>query len=106
MNFARKARRVARRQHRRGLITTKEYTKIKEACRDPEIVAKWQAEVEKQLVPPWQAKTGRINWSAIWDWFVRNWPKIQSILFNLLPLLLLESNPQEKSRKGEQDEIS
>ena len=101
MNFARKARRVARRQYRHGLITTKEYAKVKKAVRDPEIVAKWQAEVEKQMAPPWKVSTGKIDWSAIWDWFVRNWPKIQSILLKLLPLLILEPNPQEKSLEGE-----
>lgn len=96
MNFARKAKRVARRQCRRGLITREEYDKVKEAVLDPEIVEKWQAEVEKQLVPPWKAKTGKIDWAAVWDWFVRNWPKIQAILFKLLPLLILEPNPSER----------
>lgn len=104
MNFARKAKRVARRQHRHGLITRKEYDKVKEAVRDPEIVARWQAEVEKQMVPPWVAKTGKIDWSAVWDWFVRNWPAIQAILMRLLPLLILEPNPSERKPEGESDE--
>jgi hypothetical protein len=99
MNFARKAKRVARRQHRRGLITREEYDKVKKAVLDPEIVKKWQAEVEKQLGAPWKARTGKIDWSAIWDWFVRNWPTIQAILFKLLPLIIL--SPSMATRKPE-----
>jgi len=101
MNFARKAQRVARRQKRRGLITREEYTKVKEACKDPETVAKWEAEVERQLGAPWKVKTGRIDWSAIWDWFVKHWPQIQAILMKLLPLLILEPNPSERKPEGE-----
>lgn len=104
MNFARKAKRVARRQHRHGLITREEYDKVKEAVRDPEIVAKWQTEVEKQMVPPWAAKTGKIDWAAVWDWFVRNWPAIQAILMRLLPLLILAPGSTERKPEGEQDE--
>jgi len=43
-NFARKARRMARRQYRRGKITRQEYDHVCEASRDPEVVAKWEAE--------------------------------------------------------------
>lgn len=106
MNFARKAQRVARRQKRRGLITRKEYSKVKEACRDPKIVAEWQAEVERQLGAPWKVKTGKIDWSAIWDWFIKNWPQIQAILLKLLPMLILEPNPPKSKPRGEQHEIS
>jgi len=96
MNFARKAKRVARRQHRHGLITDKEYAKVKEAVRDPKVVAKWQAEVERQMAPPWTVSAGFIDWGAVWDWLVKNWPKIQAILLKLLPLLILEPNPTKK----------
>lgn len=101
MNFARKAKRVARRQRRHGLITREEYSKVKEAVRDPKVVAEWQAEVERQLGAPWKVKTGRIDWSAIWDWFIKHWPQIQGILLKLLPLLILEPNPSERKPEGE-----
>ena len=106
MNFARKAQRVARRQKRHGLITAEEYAKVQKAVRDPKIVAKWQAEVEKQMNPPWKVAAGKIDWKAIWDWFVKHWPQIQSILLKLLPLFILKPAPSKQKPKGEQNEIS
>jgi hypothetical protein len=98
-NFARKARRVARRQYRRGKITRQEYEHVCEASRDPEVVAKWEAEVEKQLGAPWKAKGGFLDgfdFSAIWEWFKENWPTILKILLTILPLLILEPSPEEE----------
>jgi methionine synthase II (cobalamin-independent) len=93
MNFGRKARRVARRQYRRGKITFEEYRKVREASRDPVMVAKWEAEVERQLGAPWKAK-GAIDWASIWEWFLENWPTILKILLTLL--VFIEPNPMEE----------
>jgi hypothetical protein len=96
MNFGRKARRVARRQYRHGLISSEEYQQVREASRDPEIVARWEAEVERQLGAPWKLRTGWFDWSAIWEWFIENWPTILRILLTLLPLILAERQPAEE----------
>lgn len=99
MNFGRKARRVARRQRRRGKITRDEYNTVVEASRDPEKVAEWEAEVRKQLGAPWETQ-GRIDLSAIWDWFIENWPTILKILLTLLAFVE-EPKTEEKSDEDE-----
>jgi hypothetical protein len=86
MNFGRKAKRVARRQYWHGNITREEYLHIKEACKDPEMVARWRAGVERSHRTPW--REGRFDWSAIWDWFIENWPTILKVLLTLAPLML------------------
>lgn len=83
MNFGRKARRVARRQWRRGLMSRDDFDKVIDASRDPDKVAQWEAEVRKQLGAPWEIQ-GRIDWNAIWEWFIENWPTILKILLTLL----------------------
>lgn len=97
MNFARKVRRVARRQYRWGKITYEEYRKVLNASRDREIVAKWQAEVEKQYIVPWKVSTGFLDFSAIWDWFIENWPTILRILLTILPLIILAPEEEEET---------
>ena len=85
MNFGRKARRVARRQWRRGKMSREDYRKVVDSSRNPEIVAEWEAEVKRQVGAPWetQGEYG-IDWSSIWDWFIKNWPAILKILLTFL----------------------
>ena len=95
-NFGRKLRRVARRQRRHGKIDRKTYQKIVDGSRDPITVAEWKAAVERGVSgAPWTLKTG-MDWremlTAIWDWFLENWPTILKIILSLL--VFIEPPPQ------------
>jgi hypothetical protein len=97
MNFGRKARRVARRQYWRGKMTRAEYEQVKEACKDPEMVARWQAEVEQSYHTPW--REGRFDMGVIWEWFKENWPAILKVLLTLAPLML-ETGPDPETAEA------
>jgi len=96
MNFRRKVLRVARRQYRRGLVTREDYAKVLKASHDPEIMAKWETEVEHQLGAPWKV-SGAIDWAAIWKWFCENWLSILRILLTLLLFVAPEPASEEES---------
>ena len=88
-NFGRKVRRHARRQMRRGQISTSDYERIAEDSRKPEKVAVWKKEVERKVVgAPWLVKGASPDdptiWERIRDWLVANWPAILKIILSLL----------------------
>jgi len=86
-NFRRRVQRVADRQLRKGRLTPVEYKRVQDALRDPVLMKKWEAEVERQLVPKTESRESRIDWLAIRQWFIDNWPTILRILLSLLVLL-------------------
>lgn len=100
MNFGRKARRVARRAYWRGRMTREEYEQVKEAVKNPEVVARWQAKVEETHKTPW--RNGNFDFSEIWEWFKENWPTILKILLTLAPLLL-EPGPDPETVEEARD---
>ena len=97
MNFGRKVRRVARRQCRHGLMSRSDYRKVVTASRDPDMVAKWEAQVKRQVGAPWEASTEfGIDWSSIWEWFKENWPTILKILLTLLAFVEMPDEVKEE----------
>lgn len=105
-NFARKVRRVARRQYRHGKLDRNSYQKIVAGSHDPKTVMRWQAAVEKVPGAPWLQKTKMRSrdwqniFAVIWTWFIENWPAILKILLSLLMFVeppKSEEKPEEES---------
>ena len=92
-NFKRKMTRISRRQYRRDIITLEEYETIQKTLEDDVATAKWQAEIERQLSPPWTG-VGDLDWAAIWLWLQEHWIDILRVLLTLLPFIILETGPE------------
>jgi len=105
-NFGRKVRRHARRQRRRGQISTADYERIAEDSREPEKVAVWKEAVERRVVgAPWLCKDANADdptiWERIRDWIVANWPMILKII---LSLLVFVEKPKLRDNDEKDDE--
>lgn len=106
MNFQRRVQRVSRRQYRRGRLSLDDYQKVQKALQDPERMAQWEAEVVRQLRPARdQERERRINWAALRQWFIENWPTILKIFLSLL--ILLDNAPvlSEANEPLESEEV-
>lgn len=89
--LARKARRRAYSDFINRNITLDEYRAIKNATKDEEILRRWSQEIDKQLTTKKLYGSGWKNFFRnVWDWFENNWADILKILFQLLPLILME----------------
>ncbi|KPK54994.1 MAG: hypothetical protein AMS22_05055 [Thiotrichales bacterium SG8_50] len=80
---------------------------VKEAVQNPELVARWQAEVERTCRTPWQ---DGLDMEKIWEWFKENWPTILKILLMLAPLMLgpdpeTVEEARDAARRGEGRDI-
>ena len=105
MNFARKARMVARRQWRRGQMSREDFLKVRRASRDPKVVAEWEAQVKRQVGAPWETGPAyAIDWHSIWEWFIKNWPAILKILLTLLVFVEVPEDadePEDEPNSGD-----
>lgn len=98
--LARKVRREARRDRRRGVISREEYEACYAVTEDWDALEQLNRRVEAE-VNPWN-QNGLVGadwreWLAnLWDWFKENWPEILRIILTIAPLLLLE--PEDEDR--------
>lgn len=89
--LARKARRQAIISHFNGEITDIECEAVLNATKDKEILQRWAEEIDKQLTTKRLYGSGwKSFFRNVWDWFKNNWEDILKILFQLLPLILME----------------
>lgn len=98
--LARKVRREARRDRRRGIISREEYNACVAVSEDWDALEQLNRRVEAE-VNPWN-QNGLVGadwreWLAnLWDWFKENWPAILEIILTIAPLLLLEPEREDQ----------
>jgi hypothetical protein len=92
--LARKARKQARREYRKGNIDRETYDHVLKASRDEQTLEEWNQRIYSAQLNPWD-HTGVLygslvgfDFSNIWDWFQENWPAILQMLLTILPLFL------------------
>lgn len=106
----RKARRQAFRSWMANEMSWDEVRAVREACRDEEVLTRWNQEIARARLNPWEnggvltSDSGFGNaLSNLWDWFKANWPEILKILMTVLPLILSERKYADpKPLRGEE----
>jgi hypothetical protein len=86
-------------------ISWEELHAVRVACRDDEVLTRWNQEITRARLNPWEnggvltSGSGFGNAvSNLWDWFKANWPEILKILMTILPLILAEKNKNAHSK--------
>lgn len=97
--LARRARRQANREFRRGNIDEATLNMVLDACDSEKVLTEWNKQIYEARLNPWEhpGVLMGFDWAVIWDWFVANWPKILEILFLILPLFLGENDEDSRS---------
>ena len=96
--FARKIKRMANIQTRRGNMSEYDRDRLHKGCKSPETVKQWRAKLESPVygatwVGPSAAKG--IDWPRMWEWLRANWPTILKLLLSVL--VLLGENPDDNA---------
>jgi hypothetical protein len=97
--FARKIKRMARIQTRRGNMTDFDFDRIVKGCKSPEVVKQWRAKLEQPVYgAPWVGPgvAKGIDWTSVWAWLKDNWPTILKLLLSIL--VFLGENPDEDTQ--------
>jgi hypothetical protein len=107
--FARKIKRMANIQTRRGNMSEYDRDRIVKGCKSPEIVKQWRAKLEQPVYgAPWigPGVAKGIDWTSVWEWCKLNWPLILKLLLSVL--VFLGENPDDNVSdtysRGSQDE--
>ena len=93
--LARKLRRQARRLHRRGDLSQRDYETCMAAANSEAALTEINLQIKLAGLNPWETPEGLsgVGWKDIfkrlWDWFKENWPAILAIIIKFAPLLLL-----------------
>jgi hypothetical protein len=97
--FARKIKRMARIQTRRGNMTEFDLDRIVKGCKSPQVVKQWRAKLERPVYgAPWVGPGAAkgIDWVSVWAWLKANWPAILKLLLTVL--VFLGENPDDNAQ--------